>query len=186
MWSCTASQVLTHVALLKPALQAWCGVWGCRDQVLAHLALLKPAPQAWWGCFGGRDQVLTHLALLRSALQAWWGPQGLVLLVRLARVCDSSLKRSFPVAQGAAIVITPFAGGMVQMNVSRNRPPRGQRPGTTWPRASPEGLGAELPNLFLYSQPMLSPITGFQLRAENDEFPARQWRNAIDNTPYYG
>ena len=161
MWSCKAFQVLTHVALLKPALQAWCGVWGCRDQVLAHLALLKPAPQAWWGCFGGRDQVLTHLALLRSALQAWWGPQGLVLLVRLARVCDSSLKRSFPVAQGAAIVITPFAGGMVQMNVSRNRPPRGQRPGTTWPRASPEGLGAELPNLFLYSQPMLSPITGF-------------------------
>ena len=107
------------------------------------------------------DEVLTHVALLKPALQAWWGPQGLVLLVRLARVCDSSLKRRFPVAQGAAIVMTPFAGGMVQMNVSRNRPPRGQRPGTTWPRASPEGLGAELPNLFLYSQPMHSTITGF-------------------------
>ena len=101
MWSCTASQVLTHLALLKPALQAWWGVWGCGDQVL------------------------THVALLRSALQAWWGPQGLVLLVRLARVCDSGLKRRFPVAPGAAIVMTPFAGGMVQKNVSRNRPPNG-------------------------------------------------------------
>jgi hypothetical protein len=67
-------------------------------------------------CGGGRDQVLTHLALLKPALQAscghrgpgagfgaWCGPQGLVLSVRLARVCDSGLKGRFPVAQGAAL-----------------------------------------------------------------------------------
>ena len=49
-------------------------------------------------------------------------------LVRLVRVCDSGLKRRFPVAQCAAIVMTLFAGVMVQKNVSRNRPPMGQRP----------------------------------------------------------
>jgi len=56
------------------------------------------------------------VALLRSALQAWCGhrgsgagfgawcdPEGLVLLVRLARVCDTGLKGRFPVAQGAAL-----------------------------------------------------------------------------------
>ena len=45
-------------------------ILGCRDHVLTHLALLRSALQAWWGVWGGRDQVLTHLALLRSALQA--------------------------------------------------------------------------------------------------------------------
>ena len=56
-----------------------CG--GGRDQVLTHLALLKPALQALVGCFGGcRDQVLTHLAVLRSALQALGGCCGVVLV----------------------------------------------------------------------------------------------------------
>ena len=43
------SQVLTLLALLKPALQACGGVEGCRDQVLTHLASLKSALQAWCG-----------------------------------------------------------------------------------------------------------------------------------------
>ena len=48
---------------------------GCdwRDQVLTHLALLRPALQAWRGYLGWRAQVLTHLALLKPALQAWRG-----------------------------------------------------------------------------------------------------------------
>ena len=88
--------------------------------MLTHLALLKPALQAWWVVWGGPNQVLTHLALLRSALQAWcghrgpsagfgawYGPQGLVLLVGLAHVCDSGLKGRFPVAQGAALGLEP-------------------------------------------------------------------------------
>ena len=79
--SCTAFQVLTHVALLKPALQAWGGGWGCRDQVL------------------------THLALLRSALQALGGVSGLGRVFGLCSACgcDSGLKDRFPVAQGAAL-----------------------------------------------------------------------------------
>ena len=39
------------------------------------------------------------------------------------------------------------------------RPEVGQRPRTTLPRASPDGLGAEVTNLFLNSQPMHSTIT---------------------------
>ena len=39
-------------------------------RVLTHPALLKPALQASRASLGYRDQVLTHLALLRSALQA--------------------------------------------------------------------------------------------------------------------
>ena|GEM_PF-5736307 len=39
------------------------------------------------------------------------------------------------------------------------RPEVGQRPRTTLPRASPDGLGSEVPNLFLKSQPMHSTIT---------------------------
>ena len=69
MWC--RDQVLTHLALLRSALQAWRGFGG--DQVLTHLALLKSALQAWRGVWGLRDQVLTHLALLRPALQAWCG-----------------------------------------------------------------------------------------------------------------
>ncbi len=38
--------VLTDLFLLKPALQAFCGLLGGRDQVLTHLAVLKPALQA--------------------------------------------------------------------------------------------------------------------------------------------
>ena len=90
--SCTAFQVLTHVALLKPALRAWGGGWGCRDQVLTHLALLRSALQAWCGHRGSG-----------AGFGAWCDPEGLVLLVRLACVCDSGLKGRFPVAQGAAL-----------------------------------------------------------------------------------
>ena len=39
----------------------------------------------------------------RAGFGAWCGPQGVVLLVRLARVCDSGLNGRFPVAQGAAV-----------------------------------------------------------------------------------
>jgi hypothetical protein len=39
-------RVLTHPALLKPALQAWRASLGCLDQVLTHLALLRSALQA--------------------------------------------------------------------------------------------------------------------------------------------
>ncbi len=41
-----------------------------------HLALLKPALQAWGGWGERPNQVLTHLALLRSALQALGGRVG--------------------------------------------------------------------------------------------------------------
>ena len=109
LWWGWRAEVLTHVALLKPALQAWCGLfWGWRDQVLTHLAPLRSALQAWWGplrrVFGlcracvcgsglkgrfqgecgvafvhGGSRVLTHVALLRPALQAWEGVWGVLL-----------------------------------------------------------------------------------------------------------
>ena len=76
----------------------------------------ETGPSGLGGVCGRPNQVLSHLALLRSALQAWcghrgpgagfgaWcGPQGLVLLVGLAHVCDSGLKGRFPLAQGAAL-----------------------------------------------------------------------------------
>ena len=126
-----------------------------------HLALLKPALQAWGGWGERPNQVLTHLALLRSALQALGGVSGLGRVFGLCSACgcDSGLKDRFPVAQGAAILMSPFAEVIVQTSVQRNRPPMGQRPDTTWLRATPEGLGSKLPKLFLNSQPMHSPIT---------------------------
>ena len=65
--------MLTHLALLKPALQALGDLWGRPNQVLTHLALLRPALQALGDLWGRPNQVLTHLALLRSALQALGG-----------------------------------------------------------------------------------------------------------------
>ncbi len=66
-------------------------------RVLTHPALLKPALQASRGLLlGCRDQVLTHLALLRSALQALGG---LVSVVQLTCGCDSGLVGRFPIAQ---------------------------------------------------------------------------------------
>ena len=68
-------------------------------QVLTHPALLKPALQASSDSLGCRDQVLTHLALLKSALQAGGGRWGLVSVVQLTCGCDSGLRGRFPIAQ---------------------------------------------------------------------------------------
>jgi hypothetical protein len=125
-------QVLTHLAPLKPALQAWCGCFGgCRDQVLTHLAPLKPALQAWWGVWGCRDQVLTHLALLRSALQAFGGPLRRVLGLCRACACGSGLKGCFPVFQGRNPGNAPFYCGDGSRDHAAPRPEVGQRPDTT-------------------------------------------------------
>ena len=81
-------------------------------------------------------QTLTRLALPKPVLQACGRGGHVRRRDRMfglcsASVCDRGLKRRFPVASGAAIVMPPFAGVMVQKIVPPHRPPLGQRPYTT-------------------------------------------------------
>jgi len=193
---------LTHVALLKPALQAWgdlevsrpgayapgsaeigpsglvrasgarCrfrGVvwasgprfvgWACprlRFRPEGPFSVSPGRSPGWQGpqkswflglkgrfqgvcCFRLRArgfQTLTRLALPKPVLQACGRGGHVRRRDRMfglcsASVCDRGLKRRFPVASGAAIVMPPFAGVMVQKIVPPHRPPLGQRPYTT-------------------------------------------------------
>jgi len=69
VWSCKAFEVLTHVALLKPALQALGGCLGVSRPGAYAPGSAEIGPSGLVGVFGGgRDHVLTHVALLKPAL----------------------------------------------------------------------------------------------------------------------
>ena len=63
-------RVLTHPALLKPALQAWRASLGYRDQVLMHLSLLRSALQAWGALGRSRGDLGAVVQLTEVAIQA--------------------------------------------------------------------------------------------------------------------
>jgi hypothetical protein len=107
-----------------------------------------------------RDQVLTHLALLRSALQAWG--RGAVVdacLLCAVHVLRFRPEELFSGSPGRSPRNARFCSGDGSPEHAAPRPEVGQRPRTTLPRASPDGLGAEVTNLFLNSQRMHSTIT---------------------------
>ena len=178
-WGCR-DEVLTHVAFLRTALQALGGPLRrvfvlCRASVCGS-GLKGRFPVAQDAALGqGQPQKIVFRPegpISRRVLfscsctgfpggSAETGPSGLVRVFGGCRACacGSGPKSCFPVVQGAALAMPAFAAVMAHRSMPHPAPKLANGQGTTLPRASPDGLGSEVPNLFLKSQPMHSTIT---------------------------